>query len=104
MTTPPNTKPSVTTRIGAILLVAGYLGVILATALLVPRVDHVWLIAIALVPAVVCCLFGIPKVISCKPRGIMALFHLLVYPLFALIVIGLPGACLTYLIADRFAG
>ena len=87
-------KPDSATRTGAIILATAYGITILVIPALVHPLDRPWLIGIALLPAVVCFLFGIPKVV--KPRAIMAVFHLLVYPLFAAITFGLPGAYIAY--------
>ena len=95
--------PRSATRIAAILLVAPYMVIILAIGGFVRPVDRAWLIGIALLPAVACFLIGIPKAVRSSPRRIVALLHLIVYPLFAAIVFGLPGAFITFQIGQLFA-
>ena len=103
MSTHETTKLRSTTRIAAALLVAAYLIAILAVAVFAHPPGAAPLIAIALLPAIVCFLSGIPIVARSSPRGILAVFHLVLYPLFAAIALGLPGAFIAIQLARLFA-
>lgn len=96
-------KSRSTTRIAAALLVAAYLIAILAVAVFVRPLGGAPLTAIALLPAIVCFLSGIPIVARSTPRGILAVFHLVLYPLFATAVLGLPGALIAFQLSQILA-
>lgn len=62
------------------------------------------LAGVALAPAVVAFVLGLPRVARSRPRGLMAVFHLIVYPLGAAVTIGLPGALVAYLAGSAVPG
>jgi len=85
-------KPKRGVNVGAALLAAVYVIAIVAIGIWARPVSGGMLTATALFPGVVAVLAGIPRVIPPGPRGIMALFHLVLYPLLAVVFLGLPGA------------
>lgn len=94
---------SLATRLGGVALAAAYALAILAVALFARPVNLLWLGGVALLPGAACFLLGVPKVVSGGPRGLLALFHLLVYPLLAAVALGLPGAGVAYLLAQTLS-
>lgn len=86
------------------LLAAIYMAAVVAVGLLVRPLNRWALSATVLLPAAIVFLFSIPMVVRSRPRGLMALFHLVLYPIAAAITLGLPGALVAYLIADQFGG
>ena len=96
---PDESSESTTTRLASWAYAVAYLLLAAAVGVFVRPLDRWWLLGIALVPGVVAVLCGLPKVVRSRPRGLMALFHLVVYPLAAVITTGLPGAFIAYLVA-----
>lgn len=93
--------PKTGTRIAAGALTALYVGIIVAVAVLVRPPTTAALAGVALLPGAVAFLAGLPKVLSAQPRGLMALFHLVVYPLAGVLMLGLPGALVASMVAGK---
>lgn len=73
---------------------AAYVAAIVGVGVSVNPIDRRWLVGIALLPGVAAFIGGIPKVVRSRTRGITALFHLVAYPLVAVITMGGPGVLL----------
>ncbi|QDU40801.1 hypothetical protein Mal4_51610 [Maioricimonas rarisocia] len=83
------------TKVAAAAIVGLYLVAIVAVAVLVEPVTTPLLIGIALLPGGLAFVAGLPRVFGKGPRGLMAVFHLVNYPLVGVIVLGLPGVVVT---------
>lgn len=93
-------KPKRGVNVGAALLAAVYLIAIFAVGIWARPVSRGTLTGIALFPGVIAFLAGIPRVIRPGAHGIMALFHLVLYPLLAVIFLGLPGTWIASQLAE----
>lgn len=91
--------PDRATRINAVLLAAVYIAVILAAGAFVRPLTRSWLVGLALLPGAVGFAFGIPRVARARPRGLLAVFHLVLYPLFAVLFLGVPAAYVAFAVA-----
>jgi hypothetical protein len=91
-------------RFAAILLVVAFVAVMVTVAYFARPLDVWWLIAVGLLPSLVGFVFGIGPVLRSKPRRVMIVFHLIVYPIFAAVVFGLPAAYITFRLSDLFSG
>lgn len=87
------------TRISAILLAASYITAVLAAGAFVRPLTRSWLVGLALLPGAVGFAFGLPRVARARPRGLLALFHLVLYPLFAVLFLGVPAAYVAFAVA-----
>ena len=101
---PRNRPPPTIARIGAVAFVVCYFAAAFAVGWGVRPVTTPWMIGIVLAPGLFAFLAGIPKVVRTRPRGIMALFHLLVFPTAAVVTLGLPGAYVAWQVSQRFGG
>lgn len=105
MQTTPHPAPSLgTSRVLGILSAALYVALVIAIGIAVQPLTVAWAVVIMLLPATVCFILGIPRVLQTKPRGFMALFHLGLYPLAAAITFGLPGVYVAYRVGLLVAG
>lgn len=98
--TPTSRSTGTVRRTAAMVVVAGYAAVVVALAVFARPLSRNALIGIALLPAAVAFLFGLPMVWRGKPRRLMAIFHLIVYPLLAAITLGLPGVLIAWQLAE----
>jgi hypothetical protein len=90
----PNSTVSARVVIGT--LVACYVLVVVGAAVLWSPPTWERLLGIALLPGLFGFAAGIPHVLRSRPRGWMALFHLGLFPLIYVLVVGLPGALVAY--------
>jgi hypothetical protein len=102
--TPRNRPPPTAARIGAVAFVVCYFAAAFAVGWRVRPVTAPWMIGMVLAPGLLAFLGGIPKVVRTRPRGIMAIFHLIVYPLAAVITLGLSGAYVAWQVSQRLSG
>ena len=77
-----------------------YVATMVAVAWFARPLSVAWLVGVALLPAIAAFLAGIPRVLRGGPRGLMAVFHLGLYPALAALLIGAPAAAITYQIAQ----
>jgi hypothetical protein len=101
----PHPSPALgTSRALGILSAALYVALVIAIGIAVQPLTIPWALGIVLLPAASCFILGIPRVLDTKPRGLMALLHLGLYPLAAAITLGLPGVYVAYRVGLLVAG
>jgi hypothetical protein len=86
-------------RAATVLFVAAYGAAIVSLVMFARPLSRGAFVAVAVLPAVMAFLSGIPKVLRSKPRGLMAVFHLGIYPALAAIALGLPGVFIAWQLA-----
>lgn len=95
----PSRQPDSASRISAVVLAAVFITVILAVGAFIRPLTRAWLVGLALLPGAAGFAFGIPRVVRARPRGLLAVFHLVLYPLFAVLFLGVPAAYMAFAVA-----
>jgi hypothetical protein len=93
------TQPTVSSRIWGAVIAGIYVAIVVAAGIFAQPLDSHWLTGIALLPAAAFFAAGLPRVIYGRPRALLALFHLIVYPLAAAVTLGIPAALVAYKIS-----
>lgn len=70
--------------------------------LLVKPLDVTTLLWVAFVPGILAALVTLPRLFRTGPSAILALFHLVIFPLAIVIGVGLPGVLFALLVAEQF--